>query len=65
MHMAKQRVTFIATKYKNKPTQVNFYAKNGQRVSFDAVEKVRTKQGVEFYTDVSRRTKSRRKRVAA
>lgn len=47
--MAKKKVTFIATKYKNKKTNVNFYTKKGEKISFDSVKKAPVKQRVEFY----------------
>jgi hypothetical protein len=46
--MSKKAVTFIATKYKNKPTQVSFYTKQGERVKFAATEKVPSKTRVSF-----------------
>lgn len=46
----KTPVFFIATKIKKKPVVVNFYTKEGKLVVFDAVEKVKTKAGVNFYT---------------
>jgi len=46
---AKTPVFFIATKTHKEPVVVNFYTKKGERVSFNAVEKVKTKEGVHFY----------------
>ncbi len=46
----KKEVYFIATKYKNKPAQVSFYAKKGGQVPEDKVEKQHTKTGVRLYT---------------
>ena len=45
----KTPVFFIATKTRKEPVVVNFYTKKGQRVSFDTVQKVKTKEGVNFY----------------
>ena len=58
MHMAKTAKTpvfFVATKTRKEPVVVNFYTKKGERVSFDAVEKVKTKEGVHFYTKPAKR----------
>ena len=52
----KTPVFFVATRAKNKPISVNFYTKTGKLVSFDAVKKVKTKEGVHFYAN-SVRTK--------
>ena len=49
--MAKKQVFFIATKAKKEPAEVSFYTKKGERVTFDAVKKVRTKEGVQFYAE--------------
>lgn len=57
--MSKKKVSFIATKYKNQKTEVHFYTKSGERVVFDAVKKVPTKERVEFFTETKKR-KSRR-----
>ena len=43
-------VFFVATRAKNKPMLVNFYTKTGKFIAFDAVKKVKTKEGVHFYT---------------
>jgi len=45
----KKPVFFIATKTKKEPVMVNFYTKKGEPVSFSAVERVKTKEGVFFY----------------
>lgn len=45
----KTPVFFIATKTRKEPVVVNFYTKNGKLVSFNAVQKVKTKTGVNFY----------------
>ena len=45
----KTPVFFIATKTRKEPVVVNFYTKGGKLVSFDAVQKVKTKEGVNFY----------------
>ena len=50
--MAKKTVTFVATKYKNKKTNVSFYTKSGERVNLDAVQRVPTKQKVSFSANV-------------
>lgn len=47
--MTKTPVFFIATKTRKEPVVVNFYTKTGKMVSFNAVEKVKTKEGVHFY----------------
>lgn len=47
--VAKTPVFFIATKTHKEPVVVNFYTKTGKMVSFDAVQKVKTKEGVNFY----------------
>jgi len=47
--MIKTPVYFVATKTKQQPVVVNFYTKNGKPVAFEAVKKVRTKEGVFFY----------------
>ena len=52
--MAKTRKTpvfFIATRAKKETVVVNFYTKKGDPVSFRAVKKVKTKEGVRFYTE--------------
>ena len=46
---AKTPVFFIATRAKKEPVVVNFYTKKGEPVAFDAVKKVKTKEGVRFY----------------
>ena len=43
-----KKVTFIATKYKDKPINVNFYTKEGERVRFVANEKVPQQTRVTF-----------------
>lgn len=45
----KTPVFFIATKTKKEPVVVNFYTKKGEPVVFNAVKKVKTKEGVHFY----------------
>ena len=50
--MAKQKVNFIATQYKNQPVQVTFYTKKGERVAFDAVKRVVKEGRVFFYANV-------------
>ena len=45
----RQKVQFIATKYKNRRVKINFYTKGGKMVEFNAVKKVPTKAKVEFY----------------
>mgnify|MGYP001616539582 FL=1 len=51
----KTTVFFIATKTHEEPVVVNFYTKKGERVSFDAVENVKTKEGVHFYAKPAKR----------
>ena len=46
----KTPVFFVATRAKNMPMRVQFYTKTGKMVDFDAVKKVKTKEGVYFYT---------------
>lgn len=53
--MAKKKVSFIATKYKNRKTEVHFYTKSGERVAFDAVKKEPIKERVEFFTETKKR----------
>ena len=53
--MPKKKVNFIATKYKNRKTEVRFYTKSGERVAFDAVKKEPVKKRVEFFTEVKKR----------
>ena len=55
----KTPVFFVATRARNKPMLVNFYTKTGKLVAFDAVKKVKTKEGVRFYAKPSK-TRSRR-----
>ncbi len=40
---------FVATRKRNEPVFVQFYTKTGKPVAFDAVEKIKTKEGVFFY----------------
>lgn len=50
---AKKPVYFIATRYKNESVKVDFYTKTtGEHVPFDAVERKRTKLGVQLFTSV-------------
>lgn len=53
--IAKKPVFFIATKTHKEPVVVNFYTKTGKMVSFDAVQKVKTKEGVHFFEKSSKR----------
>jgi len=46
--MVKRTVTFIATQYKNKPVNVSFYTKDGERVKFTTVEKAPVRTRVRF-----------------
>ncbi|MFH1744677.1 MAG: hypothetical protein ABH881_00735 [bacterium] len=48
-------VFFIATKTKKEPVVVNFYTKKGEPVVFNAVEKVKTKEGVHFYAKTAKK----------
>ena len=52
---AKTSVFFIATKTRKEPVAVNFYTKKGKRISFDAVEKVKTKKSIHFYAKPAKR----------
>jgi len=45
----KTPVFFIATKTRKEPVIVSFFTKAGKQVAFNAVEKVKTKEGVHFY----------------
>ena len=53
-NIIKTPVFFIATRTRKEPVVVNFYTKTGRAVSFDAVQKVKTKEGVHFYTETSK-----------
>lgn len=53
--IAKTPVFFIATKTQKEPVIVNFYTKTGKMVAFDAVKKIKTKEGVHFYTKTAKR----------
>ena len=53
--VAKTPVFFIATKTRKEPVVINFYTKAGKLVSFDAVQKVKTKDGVNFYAKPAKR----------
>ena len=48
----KTPVFFIATKTRQEPVEVSFYTKKGEPVAFEAVTRVKTKQGVQFYTKI-------------
>ena len=48
----KQKVFFVATKYKNKPATVQFYTKTGKQVQSKSVEKKVTKTGVQHFTTI-------------
>ena len=50
-NITKTPVFFVATRARNKPMSVNFYTKTGKRVAFEAVKKVKTKEGVHFYAE--------------
>ena len=50
MYMRKKAVTFIATQYKNKPVQISFYTKDGEKVKFTTTEKVPMRTRVKFRT---------------
>lgn len=47
---SKTPVFFVATKAKKKAMVVNFYTQKGEAVNVGAVRKVKTKEGVRFYT---------------
>ncbi len=51
----KTPVFFIATKTHKEPVVVNFYTKTGRMVAFDAVQKIKTKEGVHFFEKSSKR----------
>jgi len=46
--MSKKTVTFIATQYKDKPVNVSFYTKDGEKVKFTTTEKTPVKERVPF-----------------
>ena len=48
--MTKTPVFFVATKTKREPVHIQFFTKKGEPVSFDAVKKIKTKEGVQFFT---------------
>lgn len=48
--MTKKTISFIATKYKDKPVNVRFYTKKGEVVNFTAKQKTPVKQVVSFKT---------------
>ena len=50
--MAKKTVTFVATRFKNKKTNVSFYTKNGTRVAFNAVKRSPNKHKVSFTANI-------------
>ena len=45
-------VFFIATKTRQEPVVVSFYTKKGKPVDSEAVERVKTKDGVHFYANI-------------
>jgi len=47
----RQKVSFIATKYKNQKVRVDFYTQRGKKVIFGAVKKVPHRQRVEFFVE--------------
>ena len=53
--MTKTPVFFIATRSHKEPVVVNFYTKRGEPVSFNAVQRVKTKEGIHFYTKSTER----------
>lgn len=53
-YMAKERVNFLATKYKNEQVTVSFFTKKGQPVSFEAVKKVPHHEQVRFVANVKK-----------
>lgn len=53
----KTPVFFIATRTRKEPVVVNFYTKKGEPVAFRAVKKVKTKEGVRFYTETPKSKK--------
>ena len=46
----KKPVTFIATQYKNRPVQVNFYTRAGNKINFTGTKKIPVKTQVKFKT---------------
>lgn len=57
MAKQRQRVFFIATKPKKEPAVVNFYTQKGERVAFRAVKRIKTREGVQFFTEADRARK--------
>jgi len=54
--VARIPVFFIATKAHKEPVAVNFYnTKTGKMVAFDAVKRVKEKEGVQFYAKPAKR----------
>ena len=52
--MAKEKLNFIITKYKNQKAEVHFYTRKGERVSCDSVKRAPTQEKVEFYIETER-----------
>lgn len=50
----KQPVFFIATRVKEEPITVRFYTKKGKPVALESVQKVKTKEGVQFFAKPER-----------
>ncbi|MDO8552467.1 MAG: hypothetical protein Q7S01_02960 [bacterium] len=46
--MTKKNITFIATQFRNKPVNISFYTKDGERVNFTATEKTPVRTRVHF-----------------
>ena len=46
--MSKKNITFIATQYKNKPINVSFYTREGEKVRFTGTAKIPVKAPVSF-----------------
>ena len=53
--MPKEKIKFIATKYRDQKVRVAFYTKKGERVSFNSVEKVPVKGKVEFFAKMPKK----------
>lgn len=48
----REKVNFLATRYKNREVNVSFFNKEGKIVSFDSVQKVPRKEKIEFFARV-------------
>lgn len=51
----REKIEFIADKKVSKPVKVEFYTKQGKRVSFDGHEQVKKPVRIEFYAKPSKK----------